>query len=182
MSMGELTAPPDSFSAGSTVVYRRSLPDYPASAGFVLALHLRGPGALDVEADADGDDFVVTLKGSETADLAAGDYTWLEDVDDGSGDGPWDVGGPGTLIVTANLRTAAPGDLQSPDEAELAQVRAQIAKILESGIQRYGVDATQVEHPDLKALYARQAFLERRIARRRDRSALETIAIGMGRL
>ncbi len=178
--MGELTALPDRFSAGTTVVYRRSLADFPASSGCTLALYLAGPASAHFDGVADGDDFVVTLAADKTDDLPAGIYRWEERAAIAGGT-PERVAG-GVVTVEPDLATASGATLQDPDEIELAAVRARISEITTSGIQSYGLDGAQVMAPELRSLHAREAELRRRLARKRGAPVLTPIPMRISRL
>ena len=69
------TVEPQSIIAGDSVTWQRSLPDYPASAGWVLGYALRGPKNIDFDATADGDSHLVAVAASVTAPWPAGFYT-----------------------------------------------------------------------------------------------------------
>lgn len=163
--MSELTELPERFAAGTTVSYRRSDPDHPASAGWSLKLYLAGPSELNVAAVASGDEFVITLTATATAALASGTYRY----DELATKSPEMVSvASGTVIVDPNLATATGGALQDEDERELADVRARITTITQSGVQTYQVDGTSVMHPELPGLYRRERELRRRIEHRRN--------------
>lgn len=67
---------PTVLTAGSSWQWDRSFAEFPAGEGWVLAYHLRGPGALDTEAAeivASGDTFQVRIPASRTG-IEAGTY------------------------------------------------------------------------------------------------------------
>ena len=66
---------PRSFTAGDTVVWKRSLSDYPATASWVLSYTFNGPDKYAATAAASGDDFLVTLLAATTAVYLPGYYT-----------------------------------------------------------------------------------------------------------
>lgn len=71
--------------AGDTVTWRKSLPDYPATDGWVL--YYRGINAtakFDITATADGADHLVSVPIATTDDWTAGDYTLIAWVADGT--------------------------------------------------------------------------------------------------
>lgn len=51
--------------AGDTIIWTRVLPDYPASAGWVLKYALRGPDVVNVNSEPDGDNHLVTIDPTE---------------------------------------------------------------------------------------------------------------------
>lgn len=159
-----LTALPDTFPAGTTVKYTRSLSDYPATSGWTLKLLLAGAGTHAEDAVANGDAFDVTLTAAETAALPPGDYRWVERVEKGGE--VYDVA-TGVVTVTPNLATATPGSLQSWEEKELAAVEAAIAAILAGGIAAYQIAGRAVTKVDLPTLQKLRASLRTEIARQR---------------
>lgn len=62
---------PDFVTAGDTVSWQRSLPDYPASAGWVLSYALRGPSAIDITADTNQ---TINVSSGTSANWAPGSY------------------------------------------------------------------------------------------------------------
>lgn len=65
--------------AGDTLDFTTSVPDYPASDGWTLKYRLspRASGtAIDLTASANGDDYDVTASATTSAGWAAGFYTW----------------------------------------------------------------------------------------------------------
>lgn len=73
---------PVEFYAGDTVKWRRDdLSDYPASAGWLLKYHFRGPSQpATVTAVADGNAFTVLVAASVTKDWNEGIYWWAAKV------------------------------------------------------------------------------------------------------
>lgn len=66
------TIEPSTVTAGDTVKWQRSLPDYPASAGWLLKYALRGASAIDITADSNQ---LVNVPSSVTSSWAAGSYS-----------------------------------------------------------------------------------------------------------
>jgi hypothetical protein len=78
MAIEVLTALPKSLRAGDTIKWRESLADFPASDGWALsfAFTLDGKTARATGA-ADDDNFIVTLPGSETKNMGAGEWGFV---------------------------------------------------------------------------------------------------------
>lgn len=71
------TREPAAVTAGDTVTWKKSLSDYPASAGWVLKYRLiNAAGKIDITTSADGDDHLVSVLASTSAGWTAGAYTW----------------------------------------------------------------------------------------------------------
>ncbi len=162
-----LDAMPSSFAAGTTVKLRRSLADFPASAGWTYELFLRGAGALDADGTADGDDFLVTIPATGaggTAGLAAGTYRWLERLTKA---GEVYDGDTGVVAVTIDLGAAAAGDAQTHAERSLALIEAAIEGRIPEGMESYQVAGRAVSKipiadlVKLRGLYAAQVATDR---------------------
>jgi len=160
--MADLTALPESFAAGTTVEYTRSLPDYPANDGWTLAVVLSGRDRLEASVAASGADFVVTLSATATAALHAGLYTWAERVTKA---GVTKTVGQDHVTVTPDVMAAAAGELESADERELRLVIDLIEGREAKGIEAFQVVNRSVNYTSLPELWKRRAFLENRIAR-----------------
>jgi len=72
------TTEPTKVQSGDTVVWQRSLSEFPASSGWVLSYSLiNAAGKIDLSATASGDTFTVTAAALDTAAWAAGEYEWV---------------------------------------------------------------------------------------------------------
>jgi len=158
----ELTEIPESFRAGTTVEYTRTLSDYPAGDGWTLTLHLAGVAVTSVEAVADGDSFVVTIPATKTAALGPGLYSWIERVE------LVDVvedAGSGRVKIERDLAKAAAGDEQSWIERAVVVLRAHLEGRLEAGMQSYAIAGRQVAKIPIKEAAELLTMFESRLAR-----------------
>ena len=72
---------PTTVNAGDTVRWTRSLPDYPASAGWVLVYHLVNATArIRIEGAASADAHQINVPADVTARWMDGDYAWRAQV------------------------------------------------------------------------------------------------------
>jgi hypothetical protein len=173
--MGELTALPATFAAGTTVRYRRSFADYPASAGWALTLHLNGPESIaHADAVADGDDFVLTLSATATAALEPGSYRWAERVS--NGDEVYDVAS-GAITVTVNLATAVAGDALSWARRELAIIRKIKEGRIDADVEAYQIDGRSWQKIPMERVWVREADLNRLIAAEERGTPLQAIPV-----
>lgn len=79
------TAEPSSVAAGDTVTWRRTLDDYPASAGWALGYVLiNGTAKVTISSTASGDDHLVSVAASTTTGWTAGTYAWRARVTKGA--------------------------------------------------------------------------------------------------
>lgn len=101
---------PAKFNAGDSFTALESLPQYPASAGWVASLRLvartHGNTAATITGTAEGDAHRLTAPASATAQWAADAYTWVLWVDRA---GESATVATGQLRVLPNLRTAPAG-------------------------------------------------------------------------
>lgn len=79
------TIEPSSVTAGDTIAWTKTLPDYPASAGWTLKYRLINTTAkIDITATASGDDHAVSVTKATSAAYAAGWYDWQGYVEKGT--------------------------------------------------------------------------------------------------
>ena len=157
-TMQTLTEFPESFAAGTTVKYTRSLSDYPANDGWTLAVHLRGrtvEGSANATVAASGADYVVTFPATVTASLPAGGYTWIERVTKAG-----EVNDPatGTVDVTPNVAAATAAGLQTHAARTLAALQAKLEGRVtadQETLQVDGMAISRIEIDKLEALVRR---------------------------
>lgn len=111
---------PGRITAGDTVIWLRSLSDYPASAGWVLAYTLiNSTTKISLTASALGADHLVSVAASTTAAWAAGSYTWHAVVTKAAE--RYTVG-QGSITIAPNLAAAATYDTRSSAKKALEAV------------------------------------------------------------
>jgi hypothetical protein len=159
----ELTALPESFAAGTTVRYRKRLTDYPASSGWTLRLHIAGASVLAKSADADGDEFVVTIAAADSDAFAAGLYKWVERVSNAGGE-VYEVAS-GIVSVLPNLAEATEGSEQEWLERAVAALKAHIEGRLPAGMESYQIAGRVVSRMPTKEAVELLTSLESRLAR-----------------
>jgi len=72
---------PAEIRAGDTITWRKTLADFPASAGWVLTYRLiNASNKYDITAAADGDTHLVEVAAADSDDYVASDYTWVSQV------------------------------------------------------------------------------------------------------
>ena len=167
--MTSLTALPESFAAGTTVEYTRTIPEHLASDGWTLAVVLSGRDRIAVNGTPSGGAFIVTLVASETTKLRAGIYTWAERATQAGVVFP---AGDGHVTVTPDVVAASIGELESADERELRLVIALIEGREAKGIEAFQIVNRSVNYTALPELWKRRAFLEARIARAKRRGQM----------
>jgi len=166
--METLTKIPASFTAGTTVKFRRTYADYPADQGWTLTGYLRGAAIRDYVAVAAGASFDFTFAATGagppagTDSLTPGNYVWEERVSK-AGEVYTPPGGTATVQVIQNTATAAAGDLQSKDEKDLVVVEAAISGRLTADLESYEIAGRAVKKIPIKELYKIKAHLVAKI-------------------
>lgn len=163
-----LIAPPASFTAGDTVKYTRSLSDYPASAGWVMKLHLLGKVSTSVTAVADGDAHSVTLPAATTDPLPAGTYRWVETVEKASERYTVNAG---HLSVAQNPVGVTGTAGQSWEEKTLQAIEAVLSNRVTDDVAAYQIAGRAVTKIPLPELLKLKAELETKLAAARDPSS-----------
>lgn len=174
--MSELTAVPASFSAGSTLAIRFTLPSYPGPT-WTATLYLNGKSVLSKAAVANGADHVVALTATETAALLAGNYRWILRAATAGNDSVVDVAA-GTVVVLANPVSAAAGDGQTFEEKALALVEAALLGCLPSGMETFQIAGRAVSQIPITDLLKVRAQLRQAVALQRGSTHLGRTILG----
>lgn len=157
---------PASLAAGDSLSLRLAYADYPASGGWAATLYLRGPSVLDAAAVASGDQFVWTVPAASTAPLTPGLYQYVIRVAKGTEAATVESG---ALTLTANVATAAPGELQSYAEQMLAICRQARQDILSGQIKMYMIAGRQVLMHTLDDVRREENYWQARLDMQRGR-------------
>jgi hypothetical protein len=114
----------DRLTAGDSLSFPTTVPDYPASAGWVLRFRLIPAGAgapIEITSAAAGDDHQVTVSAAVTASWAAGTYDWASWVERA---GTVYTVETGRAEILPNPRTAAAFDARTPAQRRLADLES----------------------------------------------------------
>lgn len=119
------TTEPSKLRAGDTATWTKTLADYPASAGWVLAYALVKSGTrITFTASASGDDHLVSVAPATTSGWAAGDYQWTAKVSLG---GAVYTVASGAITIEADFSAAVSGlDARSHARTTLDAIEAWI--------------------------------------------------------
>lgn len=163
--------------AGDTLAWRRTLPDYPASAGWTLSYRLiNATGKIDIAASADGDAHLVSVAASVTASWSAGAYKWTAHVVRGAE--RYTVGS-GDVVIKPDLAAQPSGvDARSEAERALADLRsALLTWIATSGqVQSYTIAGRTMTYRSMAEIRRAISLAEREVAREK---AAERLAQGL---
>ncbi len=170
------TREPGFFTAGDTVKWTRSIPDYPASQGWTLKYFLRGPSALDVSASQYNatEDYIVTIAASASATLTAGDYAWTAKVASADGSETYTVNF-GTVTVKPDLSKQVAGyDGRSQTKRQLDNINDTIEKLTKKGYKSVQLNGKVYTLKDLNAeLLPAQAALQAQYEREQARDRID---------
>lgn len=177
------TQEPTRFAAGETVTWSRTVPGFPSSE-WTLRYYLRGAGKLDIPSTAQADgSFLVAVRPIDTEKAPAGAYRWTAYAEKGSGSAlERHPVGTGLVIITANLVTAAAGELQSHAEQMLAAIEARLRGRLTTDqlIESYGVAGRQVVKIAFEQLEIARRRYRAEVMRERNGGRLPRIEVGFG--
>jgi len=117
-------AEPEQIQAGATVKWKRSLGDFPASAGWVLSyVFINADGKITITTTADGDDHLVNAAATVTAAWSAGRYDWQATA---AKDDDRYLIDSGAATVLADFAQAATKDDRSHARKTLAAINAML--------------------------------------------------------
>lgn len=155
------TKEPESFRAGDTVEWKKSLDSYKASDGWTLSYSFRGiSGTIDCTAAADGHDHLISLPPTTTTAYSEGIYDVVGSVTKGTNRHTVYSSRIEVLVDLANAGSSYDG--RSHVEKTLRAIEAVIERratkeVLESSIE--GVTVKRYDHAQLLELRAKYARL-----------------------
>lgn len=142
------TAEPAALAAGDTAKWQRTLPSYPAGAGWVLSYTLVSAAQrYTFQATAQGDDHLVSVPAGTTATWVAGTYTWRARV---SLAGEVFTVGQGTLVVRPGFASATDG--RSHARKTLDAIEAVIEGRASSAVLEYSIAGRQLRYMPVEQL------------------------------
>lgn len=144
------TTEPTSLAAGDTAKWKRSLADYPASAGWTLTYTLVSATArITFAAQADGDDHLVAVPAVTTAGWAAATYTWRAQA---SKAGEVYTVGSGTITIEPAFTAAT--DARTHARRVLDAIEAVIEGRATSDVEEYQIAGRQLRYIPITELLA----------------------------
>ena len=163
------TRVPDSLRAGDTASWSRQLPDYPASAGWVLSYVLVKAGAqINITATASGSDHAVEVATGSTAAWAAGSYAYQERV---SLSGKTYTVGTGNITILPSFAAATSGlDARSHAEKTLAALEAWI-EARDIGVAEYEIAGRKLKTIPITDLLALRQKYKNEVRRESGKSS-----------
>ena len=157
--------------AGDTLDFTTSVPDYLASAGWVLKYRLapRAAGtAIDLTSVASGDDHRVTVLAATTLSWAVGEYGWTAFVEKAAERYTVDRG---ELTIRAASTTLAAGvDTRSQARVALDAIDAVMANRATMDQQEYSIAGRSLKRMSVDELLKLRAFYADQVAKEKGRT------------
>jgi hypothetical protein len=153
--------------AGDSIAWTETLPEYPASAAWVLNYRLLWPTgtAVDIATSAAGDDHAVSLTAANTANWLAGTTTLVKWVKKGA---DRITLGQQSLTVLPDLTVAAVFDGRTPNQKALASAKAALEAYLANGqghVAEYDIAGRKMRFRDTDQILQLIAHYEREVNR-----------------
>lgn len=156
------TTEPSSVFAGDTVRWTKTLPDYPASAGWALIYTLlNATGKITLTSTADGDAFQVSAAPTATAAWAAGDYAWRAQV---SKAGDVFTVADGRITVQPSFG-ASTLDTRSAVRKALEAVQAYLNDSKNLAAAEYQINGRQLRRHSISELWAHRDRLQYEVSK-----------------
>lgn len=167
---------PNTLRAGDSIAWRIALPDYPASAGWVLKYRLIFPAGIaqDITTTPDGDDHTVDLSAAATADYTPGTATLVRIVENGA---QRITLASQTVTILPNLALAATHDNRTLNERALADAEAALAAYMASGkmhVEGYGIADKNMKFRTAEEIETLINYYRRAVTKERTFQALLT--------
>jgi hypothetical protein len=156
------------FAIGDTLSLTRSLPQYPATAGWVLKLRIAqrvysSMAPVEITGTASGTDHTVAATAAATAAWVTGTCTWVLWITDGTASHTLETG---TTELLPNPRTATAGlDLRSETQVALDNVRATMRGRASADVLRYTINGRELQHYSVADLIALEFRLSAQVNR-----------------
>jgi hypothetical protein len=180
-----LTAMPMTFTAGESVIYKRTDSDYSA-VDWDLHVYVAGATQFNVASVASGSDFLVTIPASVTAGLTPGYYRFQEIVIQrvlpaGQAELEKHLIGSGPISVEMNLATASAGSGQSFEEKVLAALEAKISGRVTVDQETLQIDGTAIARIPFEKLFElRQKFATLVDLQRSPNASMGSVEVNFG--
>jgi len=166
------TTEPVSLTAGDTAKWLKSLPDYPASDGWLLSYTLvNAAQRITFAAGAQGDDHLVNVSAATTTEWTAGDYSLRASVSKSG-----EVYTTLTGRITIAPAFGAPQDARSQARRTLEAINATLEGRATSATAEYEIAGRKIKYISMPELLTLRDRLMRDVA---DEDAASNAAAGM---
>lgn len=158
--------------AGDSYTFPLSYSDYLATSGYVVTFVLRGPSTLSTTAQANGDDYTVTLPSAKTANLPAGTYQYAVTATKA---GERKTVDNGFITVTADLVNTNSKILDL--EKRVRIIDARLDNRITSDMESYSIAGRSVTRIPIDELLKLRALAYRELAQMTGREPSRTILV-----
>lgn len=166
------TIEPATLVAGDTATWRRSLADFPASAGWILGYTLVSPAQrYTFSSTASGDDHLVSVPAATTVTWAAGAYQWRAQV---SKAGEVFTVASGSVQILPSFASAT--DARSSARKALDNLQAYLADSNNLAAAQYQIAGRSLSRYSVPDLLKLKGHLEQEVARE---DAAQRVARGL---
>lgn len=174
MSADIPTTEPATLRAGDTWAWTRSLQDYPATTWTLKYSLVKSGVQKQITATASGTDHAVSVAKATTAAYAAGTWSWVASVTDGTSRYTVDQG---TLTVLTDIEAASSGyDDRSHAQTMLDAIEAWLES-KDPGVAEYEIAGRRMKYHSVDALIKLRSQYRAEVRREQ---AAERIANGLG--
>lgn len=162
-NMSQLTTEPTAITAGDTVLWTKTLADYPASAGWALTYTIiNASNKYTVNASASGDSFTVNVSAATTAGWASGDYSWQSRVTKGAEAYTIDIG---DIRIAPSFAAQTTLDNRSQAQKALEAIEATLAGRATSATAEYEIAGRKLKYISPAELISLRDFYKRVIVK-----------------
>ena len=150
---------PTEITAGDNLAFTRTLPDYPASQGWILKYVLRG-GAdpITFTSTPSGDDHVIAVDAATTALWLPADYEAVGFAENGAQRTAFYIS---HLTVLVNAEVKDPAELLTHAQKMIASLEGQLEKMAQDDIIDSSVEGTQIRREARKEIFQLRAKYKR---------------------
>lgn len=155
---------PASIQAGLTLEKKLRYAQYPAPQ-WALSVLLRGPASINIEAQADDDDYQIAVVAADTSSWAAGQYQYSARVTDGTNILEVESG---VVVIEADLATMPAGtDTTTYAQRSLAAIEAVLQKRASQDQQRYTINNRELWRTPIADLISLRNYFRAEVQRER---------------
>lgn len=170
------TTEPTALVAGDTLLWQRTLPDYPAGTWTLKYRLINAAGKIDITSTASGTDHLISVAAATSAAYAAGAYTWTAWVEK---TGERVTVGSGTITVKANIAALNTLDARTDAAIIVAQLMAAYKAFTVSNghVAEYEIAGRRMKYRSAAEILQQLNFWESRVNAEKK---AERIAAGLG--
>jgi hypothetical protein len=169
------TIEPAAVTAGDTITWKRALPDYPASGGWVLSyILLSSTNKITITGSASGDDHLISVPAATSAAYLAGTYAWQAYVTKAT---DRITIGSGSLIINKNFAALTTSDTRSHAKKVLEAIESVLEGTASNDQQELTINGTTLKRKSIADLLKLRQFY---LNEYQNEQKAEKLAAGLG--